>query len=105
MFSATDEPVISRYDDADDIEAARMPDTTKPQKNDGNMICESTMKMLSAADWVRSSAGRMARPIRPIITALNMEMMTHTMAMRRDVFTSSSLRMPMKRTSTCGMPK
>ena len=83
---------------ADDIDAARMPDTTKPQKNAGSIILESTMKMDSAADCVSSSAGRMERPIMPMATAQNIEMMTHTMAIRRDVLTSSSLRMPKKRT-------
>ena len=63
------------------------------------------MKIDSAADWVSSAVGMMERPIMPIMTAANIEMTTHTMAIRRLVFTSSSLRMPMKRTSTCGMPK
>ena len=38
MFSATDEPVISRYDEAEDMEAARMPDTTTPHMKAGRII-------------------------------------------------------------------
>ena len=41
----------------------------------------------------------------PIMIAQNIETTTQTMAMRREVLISLSLRMPMKRTSTCGMPK
>ena len=58
MFSATDEPVISRYDEALDIEAARMPETTRPQRKPGSMTCDRKMKMLSAPDWVRYWAGK-----------------------------------------------
>ena len=105
MFSATEDPVISRYDDADDMDAARMPETTKPQKKAGSIIWASTMKMLSAADWVSSPPGRMARPIKPIMTAQKSDITTQTMAMIRLCLTSESERMPMKRTSTWGMPK
>ena len=52
IFSATDEPVISRYDEADDMDAARMPDTTTPHINAGKIICAMTMKIFSAAAFV-----------------------------------------------------
>lgn len=105
IFSATEEPVMSRYDDAEDIEAARMPETTMPQRKDGSIMRESTMKMLSAADCVSSSVGMRKRPMMPMPMAQKMETTIQTMAMIRDCFTSCSLLMPMKRTNTCGMPK
>ena len=46
-----------------------------------------------------------ALPIMPMHTATVMEMTTHTEAMRRDSFSSSSFRMAMKRTRMWGMPK
>ena len=52
MFSATEEPVMSRYEEAEDIEAARIPDTTTPHMKAGRIIWAMTMKMFSAAALV-----------------------------------------------------
>ena len=82
-----------------------MPETTRPQKNDGKRIWASTMNTLSAAAWVAKASGRYARPIRPMHTAALMDTTSQIMAMRRDFLISSEWRMDMKRMSTWGMPK
>ena len=105
MFSATAEPEMSRYEDDEDIDAAKMPDTTKPHINDGKIMFESTIKMLSALAWVKNCVGMTARPIRPIETALNNEITTHTVAIRRDLRSSLECVALMKRIKTWGMPK
>ena len=48
MFSATEEPAISRYEDEELIDAAKMPDTTTPHMNGGKIIWDSTMNTFSA---------------------------------------------------------
>ena len=50
IFVATAEPEMRRYDEDELIAAAKMPDTTNPQKNEGSSMWESTMNTLSAAD-------------------------------------------------------
>ena len=47
----------------------------------------------------------MTRPTKPMQMPQASDTTHHTTAMTRDFFTSSAERMPMKRTSTCGMPK
>ena len=85
--------------------AAKMPETTRPQKKLGSSIFDSTMNTDSAADWVRNSVGMTARPIRPMHTAEDRETTSQIMAMMRDFLISSEWRMDMKRMSTWGMPK
>ena len=82
-----------------------MPETTRPHIKEGKIILERTMKMLSALACVRNSVGITARPIRPIDTALNKEITTHTVAMRRDLRSSQEWVALMKRIRTCGIPK
>ena len=90
---------------ADDMAAAKMPETTRPHMKEGSIICASTMKIFSAAEFVRNSVGSTARPIRPIATAQNSEITTQTTAITRDFLISSEFLTDMKRTSTCGIPK
>ena len=105
MFSATEEPAISRYEDEELIDAAKMPDTTTPHMNGGRIIWDSTMNTFSAWACVAKSTGMMTRPTKPMQMPQASDTTHHTTAMTRDFFTSSAERMPMKRTSTCGMPK
>ena len=59
----------------------------------------------SAADAVRNSVGRAARPTKPMHTALVSDTTTHTVAIMRLFLMSSEWRALMKRTSTWGIPK
>ena len=82
-----------------------MPDTTTPHMNGGRIIWDSTMNTFSAWACVAKSTGMMTRPTKPMQMPQASDTTHHTTAMTRDFFTSSAERMPMKRTSTCGMPK
>ena len=58
------------------------------------------IKLLSAEEEVVSAVGNRARPTIPMNTATAREITTHTMAMRRERFSSSSLRIAIKRSRT-----
>ena len=85
--------------------AARMPAMTRPASTGGSRLVESRINTFSASDAVVSDVGKRARPIRPMNTATDREITTHTVAMRRDCFSSFSLRIAMNRRSTWGIPK
>ena len=85
--------------------AARMPAMTTPA-NSGCISTEAMEeKIFSASEAVRWAVGSMARPMTPIITAADREITTHTVAIRRDYFSSPARRMAMNRSSTWGIPK
>ena len=79
------EAAINRYESEELIVAARIPAMTTPARIAGSKDSESTIKTFSAelAVFSVASTGKSARPMRPIDTAANSEMMTHTVAMRR----------------------
>ena len=85
--------------------AARIPAMTKPARIAGSEPVASLIKTFSAADLVSSSVGRTCLPTMPMKTATASEIVTQTIAMRRERVSSFSLRIAMKRRSTCGMPK
>ena len=97
-----------------DIVAARMPDRIMPAMTAKNTPCrlirsERRMMIVSASALpVRNGsfpAADTLYPITPMDTAMNMEITTHTVARRRDWFSSFSLRIAMKRSRICGIPK
>ena len=70
-------------------------------------VCRRVQEELaiSASDAVVSAVGNSARPTMPIIIAAASAITTQTIATRRARLSSSSLRMAMKRSNTCGIPK
>jgi len=51
---ATADPEISRYEEDEDIDAAKIPETTRPHTKEGKMSSERTMKMFSALACVKN---------------------------------------------------
>ena len=85
--------------------AARMPAITSPARAAGSRLVERRMKIFSASEAVVRAVGKRVRPTTPMNTATVREITTHTVAMRREAFSSPSRRMAMNRSSTWGIPK
>ena len=80
--------------------AARIPAITNPARIGGRKDSASVTKIFSASVALRCAVGKISLPTIPINTATVREIKTHTMAILLDIFSSRSLRIAMKRSST-----
>ncbi len=105
-FCDTLDDATSSCESEVDIVAARMPARITPANTNKIKLlppsfCANTINIVSGSPIFLTTAA----PIIPISKAENREMTTHTVAILREVFNSFSLRIAIKRSSTCGIPK
>ena len=80
--------------------AARIPAMAKPAKSGGSKLVDIKINTFSAELFVSRSVGYSVRPIQPITTAAIREITHQMIAILLDIFSSFSLRIAIKRSST-----
>ena len=105
MFLEKADAEIIKYESAELIVAARIPDITIPATIGTKKLVDLRMKMFSAALWVRKASGNMTLPMIPMAMDAPREMAHQRVAILLDKVSSEVSRMAINFRSTWGMPK